>query len=361
MNREPNAVRLDTSLELLAERLAMLDGPCVVATVISATGSTYRKPGARMLVEGDGRITGLLSGGCFEQDLREHAAKVLSNGIARTVTYDMRTDNDLLFGIGSGCEGCMGILLEPSHSGATSASAILEARSMSHKGQAVALATIYDAPDAELGTRLWHTHLQSQMGEPLASACARAIDERQSQPIAWTDAVYSREAWIQAVMPPPAVLICGAGPDTEPLVAGLRALRYPVTVVDHRPSYAKAERFPGATVITGPVGLLSSSVELNRFFAAVVMSHHLESDASYLQALSSTDVEYIGLLGPKARRDRLLAEIGNAAVGIEARLRAPIGLDIGATTPEGIALAILAEIHAAAAGRLGGPITTRKP
>jgi xanthine dehydrogenase accessory factor len=359
MNSGRTAVRLDTSLELLAERLVTLRGPYVVATVISATGSTYRKPGARMLVEGDGRITGLLSGGCFEQDLREHAAKVLLGGVARTVRYDMRSDNDLIFGIGAGCEGCMEILLEPSHPGAASASALLEANSMSHDGQSVALAAIYDGPEAELGTRLWHTHLSSRMDEPLAIACAQAIAQRQSRPIAWKNAGYSREAWIQVVMPPPAVLVCGAGPDTEPLVGGLRALRYPVTVVDHRPAYANAERFPGATVINGPAASISSSVKLNRFFAAVVMSHHLESDASYLRALSSTDVQYIGLLGPKARRARLLAEIGDAAAGIEARLRSPIGLDIGAITPEGIALAILAEIHAAAAGRHGGPITSR--
>jgi xanthine dehydrogenase accessory factor len=352
MNSAPNALRLDTSLELLAERLATLNGPYVVATVISAAGSTYRKPGARMLVEGDGRITGLLSGGCFEQDLREHANKILSSGVARTVTYDMRADNDLLFGIGSGCEGCMGILLEPAHSSAAASSAILEASSRSHKGLSVALAAVYDAPEAERGTRLWHPHLRSRMGEPLESACARAVDQRKSQSIAWKDAGHSREAWIQVVMPPPAVLVCGAGPDAEPLVAGLRALRYPVTVVDHRPAYANVDKFPGATVITGPAASLSRSVELDRFFAAVIMSHHLESDATYLRALSFADVEYIGLLGPKPRRDRVLAEIGAAAVGIEARLHAPIGLDIGAVTPEGIALAILAEIHAAAAGRL---------
>src|ERR1700761_790564 len=118
MQLEPNTVRLDTSLELLAERLSDIEHPFVVATVVSATGSTYRKPGARMLVEQDGHITGLLSGGCFEQDLREHASKVLASGVARTVSYDMRADNDLIFGIGAGCEGCMGILLEPSHIGA---------------------------------------------------------------------------------------------------------------------------------------------------------------------------------------------------------------------------------------------------
>jgi xanthine/CO dehydrogenase XdhC/CoxF family maturation factor len=106
------AVRLDPGLEILSERLAQIETPSVLATVISAAGSTYRKPGARMLIEPDGRITGLLSGGCLEQDHREHASEILSSGFVRTRTYDMRADNDLIFGIGSGCAGCLGIVLE---------------------------------------------------------------------------------------------------------------------------------------------------------------------------------------------------------------------------------------------------------
>jgi xanthine dehydrogenase accessory factor len=360
MPTQPNPVRLDTSLEVLAERLATLHGPCVIATVISATGSTYRKPGARMLVEGDGRITGLLSGGCFEQDLREHAARVLSSGIARTVTYDMRADNDLIFGIGSGCEGCMGILLEPSHSGATSAKAVMEASVMSHNGQSVALVSVFDGPEAELGTLLWHDHLQSPGSEALAKACDWAVESRRSQSISWMDSNLPRRAWIQVLQPPPAVLICGAGPDAEPLVAGLRTLRYPVTVFDHRAAYANVDRFPGASVISSPAGSLGSRIEFQRFFAAVVMSHHLVSDAAYLRALADSDIGYVGLLGPRPRRDRLLQEIGNAARNIEGRLHAPIGLDIGAITPEGIALSIVAEIHAAAAGRFGGSFASQR-
>ena len=312
-----------------------------------------------MLVEADGRITGLLSGGCLEQDLREHTVGVLSRNLARAVTYDMRTDSDLIFGIGAGCEGCMGILLEPAHVGGAVVDAITTACEMSQRGESVALVTIYAGPDAELGTRLWHERRQPTFDdEALASACAQAVEQRQSRPIAWGDAAHSRKAWIQVVLPPPAVLICGAAPDVEPLAAGLRALRYPVTIVDHRPAYANAANFPGTTVMAGPAASLASRVELNHFFAAVVMSHHLESDAEYLRALAPTTIDYIGLLGPGPRRTRLLDKIGAESVGMEARLRSPIGLDIGAVTPEGIALAIVAEIHAAAAGRAGGRITS---
>ncbi len=358
---QPNPVRLDTSLEVLAERLSMLDGPCVIATVISAAGSTYRKPGARMLLESDGRVTGLLSGGCFEQDLRGHAARVLASGTARTVSYDMRADNDLIFGIGSGCEGCMGILLEPAHPGAASAEALIQAAAMSHDGRSVALVSVFEGPDTELGTQLWHEHLPAPVSDGLAMACIRAVDSRRSQSLSWMHANFPRRAWIHVVQPPPAVLICGGGPDAEPLVAGLRTLRYPVTVFDHRPAYASVEKFPGACVVSGPAGALGSRVDFQQFFAAVVMSHHLESDAAYLRALADSHIDYVGLLGPRPRRDRLLEEIGTAARGIGDRLRAPIGLDIGATTPEGIALSIVAEIHAAAAGRSGGSFASQRP
>jgi xanthine dehydrogenase accessory factor len=352
MRSEPYSVRLDTSLELLAERLAILQTSCAVATVVTAAGSTYRKPGARMLVEGDGRITGLLSGGCLEQDLRAHASGVMLSNEPLVVTYDMRADDDLIFGIGAGCEGCMEILVEPAHVGGAAASGIVSACVMSQRRECVALVTIYEGDESALGTRLWHRGLQPPFDDDaLANACARAI-ERQ-QPMAWADTVNLRKAWIQVVLPPPAVLICGAGPDTEPLVAALRALRYPVTVVDHRPAYANPANFPGATVMAGPAASLTRRVELNHFFAAVVMSHHLESDAAYLRALAPTTISYIGLLGPAARRARLLDEIGDAAPKIAARLRSPVGLDIGAITPEGIALAIVAEIHAVAAGRTG--------
>jgi xanthine dehydrogenase accessory factor len=351
MSTERPALRLDTSLEWLSERLATIREPAVVATVISAIGSTYRKPGARMLLEADGRITGLLSGGCFEQDLRENALHVLSSGVARTIVYDMRGEDDLIFGIGAGCEGRMEILLEPAPPGGSLAHAIMTACELSHRGEPAVLASLHAGPPAELGTRLWQ-HARPPLVGALASACARALDMRQS--IHWGTSSDPLEAYIQVVLPPPAILICGAGPDAEPLVAGFRALRFPVTVADHRPAYANPVNFPGAAVVLGSAATLADRLDLNRYFAAVVMSHHLTSDAGYLRALAASSCDYIGLLGPLARRNRLLAEIGAAARQIEKRLRGPIGLDIGAVTPEGIALAILAEVHAAAAGRGGG-------
>jgi xanthine dehydrogenase accessory factor len=349
MNSDKCSVRLDPGLEILADRLAKITTSCVLATVISAIGSTYRKPGARMLIESDGRITGLLSGGCLEQDLREHANSILAAGEARTVTYDMRADNDLVFGIGAGCEGGMTILLEPVERGSRAALAIARAGELSERGELTALVMFYQGPAGRRGTHLWHASVEAFVGEPLANVCQQAVATARPQDFRGSDDSGPCAAWIQPVLPLPAILICGAGSDVQPLAAAFQALHYPVTVADHRPAFANADDFPGATVLLGPSGTLASRIDLTRFFAAVVMSHNLASDADYLGALARSSLPYIGVLGPRVRRSRLLAELGEAGGSIAARLRGPIGLDIGAVTPEGIALAIAAEVHAAAA------------
>jgi xanthine dehydrogenase accessory factor len=351
-----NTVRLDPGPEMLAERLKDVQGSCVVATVVSSAGSTYRKPGARMLIEADGRITGLLSGGCFEQDVREHAASVFSRGVAKKVTYDMRGDNDLIFGIGAGCEGSMDILLEPVQPGGTTARAIIAACESSRSGESVALATIHEGPLEIIGTHLWRTGVPSPLGRNFDFACEQAVENDRPQESRWPELSGIVGALIQPLRPLPAILVCGAGPDAVPLVAALRVLHFPVTLADHRPTYAHPAKFPGADVICGAAGTLGARLDLTRYFAAVVMSHHLMSDAAYLSALASTDIAYIGLLGSRVRRERLLSELGSAAAGMAGRLRGPVGLDIGAVTPEAIALAIAAEIHTAAAGRHGGSL-----
>ncbi|MBS0376337.1 MAG: XdhC family protein [Proteobacteria bacterium] len=349
------SLRLDTSLELLLERLAAASGPAALATIVATAGSTYRKAGARMLIESGGRLTGLLSGGCLEQDLREHALAALADGAARIVEYDMRRDDDLVFGIGAGCEGAMRILVEPAGPATATLAALRAAGRELAAGRPAALAVLHVGPPAELGTRSHPAAESAPLAAALAPTCATVLATESSQHLRWQDAGGPREAWVQYLAPPPRVLICGAGPDAEPLVAQLRALRFAVTVVDHRPAYASAERFAGADVRLGAPAELATHADLGRCFAAVVMSHHLPSDAAYLAALAASPVGYVGLLGPRPRRERLLADLGAAAAALLPRLHGPVGLDIGAVTPEGIALAIAAELHAAAAGRPGGP------
>jgi xanthine/CO dehydrogenase XdhC/CoxF family maturation factor len=342
-------LRLDTSLEALLERLPALDAAAALATVVSTAGSTYRKAGARMLIEADGRLTGLLSGGCLEHDLRDYAGASISSGTARIVEYDLRTPDDLVFGLGAGCEGAMRILIEPLVPGTPLAQALVATGVRLAGGSPAAIAVVHRG--TELGTRPW----PDLCGEHLADACQQAAASGESRGATWRDGSAVHEAWVQALPPVPHVLVCGAGPDAEPLVAQLTGLRLRTTVTDHRPAYAAPGRFPGATTLLGPASTLRERIALEGCFAAVVMSHHLASDEAYLRALADAPVAHVGLLGPRPRRERLLEALGAAAGRLRPRLRGPVGLDIGAVTPEAIALAIAAELHALAAGRGGGP------
>src|SRR5690606_30882823 len=155
---------------------------------------------------------------------------------------------------------------------------------------------------------------------------------------------------------PPRLLLLGAGPDAMPLVEIAGLMNWQVSVFDHRPAYAVAERFPRArrVALIAP-SELTRELEAGQYDAAVVMSHHLLSDQAYLAALADSSIPYVGLLGPAPRRIRLLHEVGDKAARLSGRLYGPIGLDIGARAQETIALAIVAEDKEFISGRAGGP------
>jgi xanthine dehydrogenase accessory factor len=350
MNTSRLDVRLDTSLELFLQRTPAIHTPCVLATVVATAGSTYRKPGARMLIMADGSYFGLLSGGCLEADLKLHAREVLDSGAPRAIEYDMRGPDDILFGIGAGCEGAMRVLLEPAGAGSPAAAALAAAGRATQAGRATSLVSVHESADLLLGTYDAVPPLPSKM----IQAAAQSLADCASRGMDWEDGGRRTRALVQFLAPPPHVLICGAGPDVQPVVSAARALGWRVSVIDHRPAYAVAADFPGAEVLLCDPRSLLSVVAIERFHAAVVMSHHLPSDASYLRELAQAGVPaYVGLLGPEARRSRLIQELGPVAEKLNFRLRGPVGIDIGAVTPEGIALAIVSQIHAWLAGRGG--------
>lgn len=342
--------RLDSGIDLLLAPRG-LGEPAVLATIVATAGSTYRKAGARMLLYADRSHVGLLSGGCLEGDLAEHAADVLARGRARAVEYDLRGPDDALFGIGAGCEGAMRVLLEPASPGTPAAAALEHARECARRGTPVTLVAVHDSDGLALGTRDPRLPLTPE----LAALAARAEAERRAQVLdTRAPGTGGLRAYADWVAPPPRVLVCGGGDDAIPLVAGLVALGWTVIVTDHRPRYASAQRFAGARVICADAEQLAATVDLGSCHAALVMSHHLTADGHYLAALSTAaSPRYVGLLGPRARRERLLAGAAGGAPladGLRGRLRGPVGLDLGARSPEAIALSIVAELHAWLAG-----------
>jgi xanthine/CO dehydrogenase XdhC/CoxF family maturation factor len=166
--------------------------------------------------------------------------------------------------------------------------------------------------------------------------------------VAWVEG--RSPAWRVFVLPlslPPRILLLGAGPDAVPVVDFATRLHWKVTLVDHRSAYAITGHFPAAErVVLARPEKLAEALDLSSFAAAVVMSHHLASDLAYLRALAASAIPYVGLLGPAARREKLLSDLGAEREKLRTRLRAPVGLPLGGRTPESIALAIVAELHA---------------
>lgn len=325
--------------------------PLVLATVSRTLGSTYRKAGAQMLIAADGTAAGLLSGGCLESDLMERARAVLS-GAPVVVDYDTRSSDDLIWGIGLGCEGAMTILMTRlDRANAYQPFAFVEdCRRRGVQGN-FALVTQSTNAAYSLGAAF-----RSDSPAELPIGVANVLHGTTSLRAATTVETSGATFLIAPVELPPHLLVLGAGPDAMPLVEIAGLMNWHVTVLDHRPAYAVAERFARAQrVALNPAGELAKELRAARYDAAIVMSHHLLSDQAYLAALAEhAAIPYVGLLGPAPRRARLMQELGERSPGLAGRLHGPIGLDIGARTPETIALAIVSEIQAVLAGRPGG-------
>lgn len=335
--------------------------PLVLATVIATQGSTYRKAGARMLFARDGAFAGLLSGGCLETDLQQQALAAIEQRHARTVDYDARGSDDLIWGLGLGCEGAMRILLQPAIP-ATRYEPLQRLMQRMQLRRRETFATIVSSEDSAWPSgRCWFADdpADSPVARELAARCAAAMRDSQANRAIHLDADGQIDAFIGAIEPPTRVLLLGGGPDALAVVSQAALLGWAVSVVDHRPAYVDAARLAAADrVILARPQEFAAHALVTEFDAAVVMSHHLPSDLAYLQQLALTDIRYVGLLGPAARRERLRAELGDAGRRLEGRLFGPVGLDIGAATPEAIALAIVGEIHAVLSDREGRSFST---
>jgi xanthine/CO dehydrogenase XdhC/CoxF family maturation factor len=318
----------------------------VAAFVIATEGSTYRKPGALMLLSSSGARCGLLSGGCLEGDLHEHAKHLLA-GDDRVLErrYDGRGSDDPIWGLGLGCEGAMHILLWRLDAG----SSLTLLRGW--------LSTAIRREPALLEIDLANGDGALSLGSALDGDADGASSAGVLPP---GRATLHAGSFAVAAARIPALLLCGAGPDAEPVVRMAAQVGWQVTVVDHRPAYVEAVRFQDAVrVATVDAAAPGAVVALDGFDAAVVMSHNLVADGRYLAALAVSDIPYVGLLGPAARRERLYAELGSLAEALRPRLRAPVGLDLGGASPEAIALSIVAELQASLHGRRGTPFSAR--
>ena len=329
-------------LNLWKEARERNDEICL-ATVVGIEGSSYRKPGARMLMTSSGRRAGTISGGCLEAEVQKKAWWLTETGPS-VQRYSSFYDDDSEMPYGLGCGGTVSVLLERG----VAAERVLAAleRNLGSRGGTVFVSVIESEAPADLGTRLilseeGETHLASPSREIVALA-HQALQERKSL---WQQ----RKATIIAEYLPPrvALLVVGAGDDAVPLVEFAGKLGWKTTVVDGRAHLATRERFPTADEVF--VLNAFDQITLTARDAAVLLTHSYEQDRAALRGLLPGDADYLGVLGPRKRTERLLSEIapelGLTAGACMARLHSPVGLDIGSKDPTSIALAIIAEIH----------------
>ncbi len=361
-----------------------------LVTVVKTAGSTYRHPGARMLVlEGGGLAgIGLISGGCLEDDARDRALEAIAAEQPRLIRYDTTSDGDIWFGSGVGCQGVVHLLIEPVPAARPGGKTPLDfiARALRER-QPAALASVFSVSAADSGAagprsgdflclreaaaELPETNLaEAELVAAVSQDARAALLKRHSSVQTYrTAADQSVEVFIDFISPPRALLICGAGEDARPLARQAKELGWRVRVVDPRPAYATHERFPVADeVMVCPSAAFSSRIVIEPGEAAMLMTHNFNHDQAILRGLLGSQAGYIGALGPARRTQQLLSGIAESGEGSKAllsrkslrRVHGPAGLDIGAEAPEEIALAILAEIQAFGARRKGGPLKRRR-
>jgi xanthine/CO dehydrogenase XdhC/CoxF family maturation factor len=331
----------------------------VLVTVVATEGSTYRKPGALMLIGADGSYQGMVSGGCLERDLALRAREVFESGEPQRFTYDLRDDEQQPWGLGLGCEGVIHLLLRRLDRERQFGFLPFLKRSLEERHAcSLSLAVGAGHPSVPLGLfaiRNAAGETQAEHEGLLAGLAGAGNGQQRARAVARRIPVSGQAVEVLHIQihPTPRVLICGAGPDAQPLAEQVTSLGWECWVVDHRPAFADAGRFPRATaILQSDPAELSGQIALGEISAAVVMSHNLKHDEDYLRQLLPAGVPYVGLLGPAARRRRLLERVG----GEYAAVHGPAGLDIGAELPESIALSIMAEIHAVLNARDGGSL-----
>lgn len=362
MNELENVVRA-------YEQAARAGRAAALASVVSVRGSTYRRIGAHLLLTEDGQVTGAISGGCLERDVHRQAMWVMQSGKAKHLVYDSTgddEDDEDRFSVG--CDGVAEVLVERllpddaymaflgncvrgAHCGVV---ATVFAGSLD--GLTAVPRRLFWCPGAEaraLGVK--DAQLRWALLEGARSvfasgvSCARTFD---------TDAGRVNVCF-EIIGPPPRIAIFGGGNDAVPVAAMAKGLGAKVIVVDPRPGYATRLRFPNADrLMAAEPQTAVDLLALNANTLALLMNHQYRHDLAALAALLPTPIRYLGVLGPKHRTARLLEDLATRGIVATeaqlARIYSPVGLDIGAETPDEVGLAIVAEMKAVLSGRRGG-------
>ncbi|MEM8547239.1 MAG: XdhC family protein [Pseudomonadota bacterium] len=324
----------------------------VLAVVTATAGSTYSKAGDFMLLAEHGQFQGLLSGGCVEGDLALRAAEVMSGDRVAEVHYALGDDDDALWGMGAGCEGSLTLLLVPLNEHGEFDQVLNAYR----RGIPAALAIGWSEDGFALAASV---RGGEAAGGPLTALARVALSGRS----ACCSRIGDQSRYAFVVLPPPRVLILGAGADSVPLLEFGLTLGWRMTSFDHRPAYIEALPIQDIETYTAPAESLAATVALEQFDAVVIMSHHLQTDACYLRQIAARGSwDYVAALGPSHRRLKVLDAAGLTDDALDFVLHGPAGFDVGGREPASIGLSIMAEMHSvlAQAGKLTTPAAPRE-
>lgn len=336
-----------------------------LATVAQVRGSAYRRPGARMLITAGGRTVGSISGGCLESDVIEHAMRVMNTGAPCLLTYDTTSPDDIVLGLGLGCNGVVQILVERVE--ASDQQGLLAFLKACHEQrQSGRIATLLPAEDSM-------QPVQRSLQWPDGSVTTNAVDDLLLR-LCLADAREDRalivdrgsRVLVEHIAPPVPLVVFGGGDDVQPLVRLAKELGWHVTVVDPRPALATRERFPLADAVCclRSEAVDAGTLSLTPDTLVMVMTHRYLQDQGFVRELLKHHLRYLGILGPKGRTQRLLKELDEEgwcfAPERLARIHGPAGLDLGGDAPEEVALSILAEMLAVVKGREGGKLRHRQ-
>jgi xanthine dehydrogenase accessory factor len=358
---------------LTAYKAARTKGePLLLATLVRVEGSTYRRPGARMLMTGERQLAGGISGGCLESDVLKKALWRTEQGEAVVLQYDSRADDELAFTFGLGCNGLVELLLERLDPSRPHVLDFLERSQAERVTAAIATVVVSGAGRERVGARVMRDALGRTDASVQDDALRALLLEDLSQALASGQSGYLRretdacvvEVAIEVVTPAVPLVLFGTGFDVHPVVELAKNIGWHVTVVGTRPSGNLKTRFPRADAWVGSrAGRVLEELHLDERTLTVLMTHNYSEDEEVLPRLIASPVRYIGVLGPRRRLERLLTSLEGQGVRPTAeqrsRLHGPVGLDIGAEGADEIALSIVSELQAFVAGRQGGALRQR--
>lgn len=318
-----------------------------LATIVAVRGSAYRRPGAKMMMDSAGKMVGTVSGGCLEGDLFQWAEQVMASGVPRMVTYNLAEDT--MWSLGIGCKGALDVLVMP-----VEPSDAFWQQTLGYVESEAPFALVFDwsgtmRAGMGAGGERWGGALPAEIERVVPRVLERGL---RTEVVDGGDRRYV----VDPVRPAESLVVCGAGHDAVPVVNLAHKTGFAVTVLDSRPLFNRPQCFsvPVTHWVKRPHEI-TGGVKPGQYW--LVMNHHQALDEASLALALPSGPRWVGVLGPLERTRDMLARIGRNLQ--DGPVFAPVGLDLGAETPDEVAVSIVSQLMVARSGRSAGLLSGR--